>query len=350
MRKKTGIGIIGVGGIGRFHIGAFGECADVEIVAVADVRPGRAEGVAEEHGIPHAFEDYKALLKQPRVDAVSVCLPTFLHAPVSCDALRAGKHVLCEKPPAMNVAEVRRMKRASQKARKALMFAFCQRYRPAIEELKRLIARGELGDIYYVRISRMRRRGVPGRGGWFTTKAKSGGGVLLDIGVHPLDLVFYLMGYPKPASVSASAHCGIAAREPYVCLGMWAEGDPKGTVDIEDLAVAHVRLANGATIAIETSWALNAPQGSYLTLCGTKAGADISGDAVTLLGESGKLLSDRQLQAPKADQYAAECAHFVECIRRGKRPISNVDEAIALQKLIDAIYKSAELKKQVTIR
>jgi len=350
MARKTRVGVIGAGSIGAFHIRSFKQCEDVEVAAVADIRGERAEKAAAEHGIPNWFEDYRDLLRMADVDAVSVCLPNCLHAPVSCAALNAGKHVLCEKPPGMSAAEVRRMKRTAAAARKALMFAFCMRFGTAVQELKRQMDKGILGDVYYVRIAYLRRRGVPGRGGWFTRKEMSGGGPLIDIGVHWLDTTLYLLGFPEPTLATGATYSRIGPREPYVCLGMWGTPEAGGKVDVEDLAVAQVRLANGTTINIESSWALNGPEISQTALFGDKAGASISQGKVTIYGETNGQLSDTELLSRPGDQYLAEAEHFIECVRTNKKPISNVDQALVVQRIVDAIYRSAETGKQVRVR
>ncbi|MBT7547244.1 MAG: Gfo/Idh/MocA family oxidoreductase, partial [Gemmatimonadetes bacterium] len=199
MAKKIKIGIIGLGWPGREHLKGYKQCADAEVVALCDMNTELAGQQAEEHDIAHLFTDHKQMFKEVDLDAVSVCLPNFLHAPITLDALKAGKHVICEKPPALDAKQARKMADTAKKNKLTLMYALCLRFGGAAKLAKDYIEQGELGEIYYGRAVYHRRRGIPmGSGSWFVDKKRSGGGALIDIGVHALDSAWWLMGCPKP--------------------------------------------------------------------------------------------------------------------------------------------------------
>jgi predicted dehydrogenase len=260
--RPVRIGVIGVG-IGYIHIQSMSKIPpdQLEIAALCDVNEQRVRTVANEFGVKKVFTDHKEMLKQDEIDAVLVCTPNILHAPMTLDAFAAGKHVMCEKPMALNAAEAEQMVQAGKKAGKMLMMAFNNRFRSDSQLLKKFIENGELGDIYYAKTGWIRRKGIPGLGGWFTTKARAGGGPLIDIGVHVLDLTLWLMGNPRPVSVMGSA---------YAKFGPQAAKEQGGTYDVEDLAVGLIKLDNGATLFLEASWESHiAKDVIYTNLVGT---------------------------------------------------------------------------------
>jgi predicted dehydrogenase len=200
---------------------------------------------AEEFGVKNVFTDYREMLSMDGIDAVSVCVPNHLHSTMAIDAFEAGKHVICEKPLAITPAEGEAMVAAGKKAGKLFMTAFNNRFRGDTQLLKKMIESGELGDIYYAKTGWIRRKGIPGMGGWFTTKAKSGGGPLIDIGVHVLDLAMWLMGNPKAVTVSGSTYAQFGPKGEG--LGGWGHAEENGTFDVEDLAAGFIRMDTGAT-------------------------------------------------------------------------------------------------------
>ena len=207
MTKKLKVAIIGVGGIARnAHLPGYAKMDNVELVAACDIIKDRAEAAAKEYGIPAVYTNYKEVLEIEGLDAVDICTPNYLHSVIACAALEKGINVFCEKPDAVSVEEAEKMKAAAEKSGKLLMVMRNNRYWLTSAFLKKYIEDGKMGDIYAARCGWQRRRGIPGRGGWFTTQALSGGGPLIDLGVHMIDLAIWLMGNPKPVTVSGCVY------------------------------------------------------------------------------------------------------------------------------------------------
>ncbi|MBT5877116.1 MAG: Gfo/Idh/MocA family oxidoreductase [Candidatus Latescibacteria bacterium] len=339
MDRKLKVGIIGLG-LGRHHLAGYASNDQVEIIGVADLDDNRLHEAQSEYEIPetcHAYEDLLTL----GPDLVSVALPNFLHAPATVAALDAGVHVLCEKPMAVSVAEAQKMVDAAKRNDRYLMIALNNRFRAESQILKKLIDQGELGEIYYAKTGWLRRRGIPGAGGWFTTKAKSGGGPLIDLGVHMIDLTRWLMGNPKPVTVQGSVY------------SKFAHTVEDGHYDVEDLAVGFIRLEGGATLIAEASWATNVPQeSSYVKLMGTKGGAEITGDKLTVFTEMHDELVDITPifhGHSWGDCIASEIAHLVTCIQEGKEPMSTGEQGLEMMKILEGIYQSAEQGSTIEI-
>ena len=341
------VGIIGVGGIAqRSHLPAFKNTPGVDVVAIADINEKKLDFVAGKFDVPRKFVDYKELLAQDDIDAVSICTPNGQHREMSVNALNAGKHVLCEKPVAVTGKDAEAIIAAARASGKVFMGAFCLRFTGASRVLKQFAQDGKLGDIYYVKGGYIRRRGIPGLGGWFTTKSLSGGGCMLDIGVHALDRMYWLMGAPEPVSVSGVTYQAFADN---AVDGGWPPlatriGDVyAGINDVEDMASGYVQFANGATLLLEACWAGNCEPSSYMQLFGTKAGALEDARGLQLFGEeAGSLLDIKPQVDENINIYEAEIAHFVDCIREGKEPLTTPQEIINVAKIIEAVYKSAE--------
>ncbi len=264
MEKKLKVGIIGLG-IGRVHISGYKSHPSVDVAAICDLDKARLEACAREFSIPKTYSAPDEMFRDADLDAVSIATPNKFHTPLTLSALNAGLHVLCEKPMAMNTAEAIKMNQAAKKARKKLMINFSFRFSPMSFALKRQVESGVVGDIYYGRTLWHRRRGLPGFGGWFGIRELAGGGPLIDLGVHRLDLALWLMGYPEPKSAFGSTYNMIAKK-------MAKEQNKKFSV--EDLACGIVKFKNNATLILEASWALNIHDAEYMEtlLCGTKGG------------------------------------------------------------------------------
>lgn len=332
------VAIVGTG-IGRLHANGYKKCPDVEIRAVCDIDPARAERTAQEYGAKYSCTDYKQVMQDPEIHAVSVCTPNALHAPVAIAAFEAGKHVICEKPLAVNATEGRAMVEAAEKAGKIFMMAFNNRFRGDTQLLKKVIENGDLGEIYYAKTGWVRRKGIPGLGGWFTTKSMSGGGPLIDLGVHVLDLTLWLMGNPKPVYVFGSS---------YAKFGPDLAKSRGGSYDVEDLAAGIVRLENGATVFVEASWHSHIERERiYTQLVGTKGGAEF--DPLRVYTDVNGNSADIRMDHPNVSGHEMEIIHFVECIRENKTPIATGEHGLHIQLILDAIYESAATGRGVEI-
>lgn len=342
---KVRVGIVGLG-IGRVHLDAYKKHPKVEVLALCDVREDLLKRLAKEYEVPHTFTDYKDMLEMEELDAVSVCTPNDLHMPVTVAALEAGKHVLCEKPPARNVQEVEKMKEAVLKTGKKYMTALVQRFSAEGRYLKDLATQGFFGEIYSAIGLWQRRKGIPGMGGWFTQMERSGGGPVIDIGVHILDLLLYIMGYPQVKSISAETYAKFG---PYgEGVGGWGVPEPGGIFNVEDLANAFIRFQNGASILLQVSWASHIESDRLgASLQGTKGGAEWS--PLRLFTDMGGQPVDIVPRLPRVDAFYEEINHFVECILEDKEPIPNIEEALKIQKILNGIYESASKHKEVEL-
>lgn len=321
-------------------------------MAVADVMGDAAGRLAEMLEAVHVFTDYRELLALKELDAVLITLPNYLHAQTAIDAMEAGKHVLCEKPMAVNGKDAERMVKTQQQTRKILMVALNNRFRRDVQYLRAYAQAGELGEIYNAKCGWMRRAGIPGWGGWFTTMEHSGGGPLIDIGVHMLDLALYIMGNPKPVSVVGSTYTKFgdtAERKSRV----WSVANPDGRFDVEDLATAFIRLDNGATLTLDVSWAANIEKDSvFVNLMGTKGGAALDNSkGVTLFSEKFGVQQDLHSNLTFNDDEARleMWRHFLDCIKTGEEPISSPVQGMFLNKILDAIYESSRTGREVLI-
>jgi predicted dehydrogenase len=346
--KTIGIGIIGSGGIAQgAHLPAYKALADdsVRVIAVADVRRETAEQAAQKFEVPHVYEDYREMLRRDDIDAVSVCTPNFMHKQPTIDALEADKHVLVEKPLAINAAEGREMVAAARRTGKKLQAGLNNRFGSAPQALKRFIQAGELGDIYYARSQALRRRGIPSWG-VFTQKDKQGGGPLIDIGVHILDLTLWLMGHPKPVAASGQTYTKFGKREGMV--GLMGQWDTKNFT-VEDFGVGFVRFENGATLTLETSFAANLEKEIFnCELFGTEGGCSLS--PLRLFFERNQTLIDATpVFLPQVHTHQAEIKSFIEAIRNDTEPPVTAEEGLMVTEILDAIYRSADEGREVRI-
>lgn len=352
--EKLKIAIIGCGGINKAaHYPGYELIDNAEIVACCDILPDRVEEYAKERNIPFYCTDYKEILKLDYVDAVDICTPNYLHSIIAVDALNAGKHVFCEKPDAVSVEETEKMKAAAEKNGKVLMVMRNNRWRATAQFLKQYIESGKMGDVYAARCGWVRRRGIPGRGGWFTTKAQSGGGPLIDLGVHMIDLTMYLMGNPTPVSVVGCTYNKFANAEEISDSKNSDFGDSVsgGTFDVEDLAMGFIKFDNGACMQIEFSWASNIEKENVFTeLRGSKSGAclDLSGLKI-FTEEFGKTVDYIPNIKETMPQHAGNLKHFVDVVLNGAKPDFVPQQGVNMIKILEAFYKSAESGKEILL-
>jgi predicted dehydrogenase len=349
--KKLKVGIIGTGGISAQHAAGYKVLDNVELFAACDSNKERAEKYARKYDIRNVFTDYQEMLGMDELDAVSICTCNSVHAPAAIAALKAGKHVLCEKPMAMNSGEAEAMLEASKKAGKLLMIGFVRRFGNDAKILKDFIDHGFMGDIYYAKASYLRRNGCPG--GWFSDRKLSGGGPLIDLGVHVIDLVCYLMGSPAVVSVSGATFNKLGPRENIKAAKGYTASDKGKVFNVEDLAVAMIRFANGAVLSLETSFSLNIKKDiGNIELFGTKSCAKLD-PGLEFYSEMNDYLVD---VIPAHDTalsfdglFENEIAHFVDCITNGTPCISKGEDGLKIMRIIDAVYKSAETGREVIL-
>ena len=344
--EKIRVGIIGAGNIAQSaHLPVYAERKDVEVVAIADWNLERAQDAAKKFNIPKAYQNVEDLLANEEVDYVDICVWNRSHAPVAIAAAKAGKHVLCEKPMAINLEDALEMEKVIKETGVKFMLAVPTRYSSEAMLLNEMRKEGKLGEIYYAKTANIRRRGTPI--GWFTDLSKSGGGPVIDIGVHCIDRTWYLMGRPKPVRVSATVSHAIGDFKTKG-VSRWTALDSDVTAfDTEDSAAGAIHFENGATMLFEVSWALNAPPADYTQICGTKAGATLN--PLTIYGEDMGYLTDNKPTVQDVNMFEAEIRHFIDCLNTGKKPISALEDGVTVQRMLQGIYDSARLGKEVEI-
>lgn len=351
---KWKVGIIGNGGICKgAHIPLYTKDERVEVVAVCDIIEERAQYLKDTY-FPNAtvYTDYEELLKDESIDSVDICTPNYLHSIIAVAAFEAGKHVFCEKPDAVDVSEVLRMNEAAKKAGKTLMVMRNNRFVDASVFAKNYIEKGKMGDIYCGRAGWQRRRGIPGKGGWFTTKAQSGGGPLIDLGVHMIDLAVWLMGNPTPVAVSANTYTKFADNDTSDSENSkFGDAKSQGTFDVEDLAMGMIRFDNGAVLQIEFSWASNIKtETRYVELRGTKAGLKWEENEVEFFTEDdGQLLDIIPKGKMDTDGHKQNIRNFIDVLTEGAEPVFKPSQGVDMIKILCAIYESAEKGKEVCL-
>lgn len=345
MAQPIRVGIIGGGWPGGAHARGYADAGGFKIAAVADLIPERRKTLVAAFNIEREYAEAKDVIADKQIDAVSICLPTHLHAEVAIEALGAGKHVICEQPPALDAKEAKKIDIVAKRKKKVLLYAFQRRFGGSEQAARQAIAKGYAGEVYHARVQWMRTRGIPIGTGWFTSKSQSGGGAMLDIGVHMLDLAWHLLGEPKPAATFAVT---------YRKFGDLLE-KPK-SMDVEDSSFALLRFADGKSIELAASWALNQPPQQAGTLCrlyGDKGAVDVyTPQGATIyrnFDERGQAKST-PLRPPNNTGHPAMMRHFRECIVKKAKPMIGGAEGITLMRMIDAIYRSAEAGRSVEVK
>lgn len=355
---KLKAAIIGTGGISNEHIQAYLKNENVELYAFCDINEKQLNLMAEKYGVPEerCFLDKDEMLKAlPEIDIVSVCTWNSAHAECTIAALNAGKNVLCEKPMAMNTKQAEEMLEAAKKNNKLLQIGFVRRYGNDADVMKDFINAGYFGDIYYAKATYLRRNGNPG--GWFGDKSRSGGGPLIDLGVHVIDLVRYLCGNPKPVSVYGATFQKLFNR-PDIKGGKGYNSVSAGEndiCDVEDLASAMIRFDNGLVLSVEASFSLNIkePKGD-IEFFGTKAGAKLSPEVEIFTDEQGYLVNvsfDKDTSLSFDGLFAGEINHFVDCSLNNDVPCrAPAEDGVELMRILDAVYESARTGHEVILK
>jgi predicted dehydrogenase len=359
---KLKVGIVGAGGMALYHFGGFTR-AGAEVAAIADMDIERAKAFGEPRKIQNFYKSLTEMLAgTPDLDAVSIITPNKFHKPLVIEALEKGKHVFCEKPPALNAAEMKEMLQAAKKSGKTLMFDFNNRAKPESQALKRYIDEGRVGRINSAQAAWIRRNGIPGFGGWFTTRALSGGGPVIDL-PHMLDLALWFMGYPEPEYLLGTAYYDFMDNKAF--KGPWGIPDAAGGVtDVESACHAMVTFKTGQSLMVRSSWAeMNEREVVSVTFQGQKAGGKVE----RLFGIDG--LDDTGIDTSKlfVEEYGNQvdlviktekdetmgrvscAANFIEAVEGRARALNTPEEALIIMKIIDAMYESASSRKPVRI-
>ena len=350
MGDRLRCAVIGTGAIGLEHLTILSLCPRAAAVAIAENNPARAKEASERFKIPRIYSDYRELLEQVDIDAVTVAVPNYLHAQVAIEALKARKHVMLEKPMATSAKEASKIIDAAAKMRRTVMVGQNFRFNRHTQMAKMVIQRGDLGEIYHARAFWLRRSGIPRIGSWFTQKKQAGGGCIYDIGTHVLDACLHLMGEFEVATVFGQTHAKFGSR------GMgefnWGKGeiDPAKPFDVEDYGVALLKMKSGRTVNFEVSWAGHHPADGRehgIDLLGTQGGLSLYPARLFRNGASG--YETIQLGGLKLPQPEDRVHHFVNAVLDGKRPLVTVEESLKIQQILDAIYSSAASGKEVRL-
>lgn len=347
------VAIIGCGTIANnAHIPAYMANEKAEIKYFCDIIPERAEKAVKDYGCGTAVTDYNEVLNDPEVEAVSVCTPNKMHSEIAIAALKAGKNVLCEKPAARVYSEALEMQKAQHESGKVLNIGVCNRFNNGVRKLKELIDQGELGEVYHVYVSFRSQRSIPGLGGAFTTKEIAGGGVMIDWGVHFFDIVMYCCGDPKPLSASGETFSKLGTpMDGYVFKDMWA-GPPKldGIYDVEEGVTGMVR-TTGPVVTFNGAWAQNIGENEmYIDFMGTKGGIRLQyGKDFTFYSTKNGMISKTTYDFNIPNMFQCEIDSFIDCIESGEKLASHIDTNIITAQMMDAIYRSAEEHKEITL-
>ena len=348
------VAVIGCGTIANAaHIPAYMKNPEAEIKYFCDIIPERAEKAVKEYGCGTAVTDYHDVLKDPEVVAVSICTPNNMHPVIAIDAMRAGKHVLCEKPAARTWAEVQEMLKVQRETGMTLNIGVVNRFNDSVRKIKQYIDAGKLGDVFHVYVSFRAHRSIPGLGGAFTTKAIAGGGALIDWGVHYLDIVMYCTGDPKTKTVSGETFCKLGKDMPnYVYKNMWSEvtKDLNGTYDVDDSVTALIR-TEGPVITVHGAWAQNiGEKETYIDFMGDKGGIRLNygGNFTYYTSEFGSLVSYTP-EFNMSNMFENEINEFIQCIHTGEKLPSHIETVAVTARMMQAIYDSAEKHEEVKL-
>lgn len=351
--KRLHIGMIGTGSISDLHLRYYAQNEQAVIYAICDLNEQRAAAAAQKYEAQSVYTDYVEMLKDPHVDAVSICTWNNTHADLAIAALEAGKHVLLEKPVATTVVDALRIEEAVKKSGCTLVVGFVRRYDNNMQMLRRFVEAGEFGELYYAKASLLRRHGNPG--GWFADKNRSGGGPLIDLGVHIIDQCWYMMGRPKPISVSGNTYRKLGNRANVEHLSFYKAADYSSAVnDVEDMANAMIRFENGASLVVDVSFTLHARKDeTYVKLYGERGGLELEPETLIVAEKYNTILNIE----PQTDHsglhihsaFQNQIDHFVDCCLNGTEPISPIADGVTSTRMLCGIYESAEKGKEIRL-
>ncbi len=343
-------GFIGAGKIAASSAKSVNNHPAGKVVAVQDLSKARAEELCTEFNVPHYHETAAELFANPEVDAVYIAVPNKFHAPLAIEALNAGKHVMLEKPFAMNAIEAAEVIAAAEKAGRVLTLGMNQRFISSAQMIRDLVVKGELGDIYHAKAHWFRRSGIPKLGTWFGTKSLSGGGAINDIGVHALDLCLHLMGNFDAVSVSGATYTQFGHRG--LGEGGWGHSDRENLpFDVDDFSTALIRFSNGATVTLDAAWACHQPASSRFSveLYGSSGGASLDPLRFCHPGEENEYVVEDKLDRPLALPHADRFHNLINHLTEGEELLVKPAEALMVQKILDAVSESARTGKDVTL-
>jgi predicted dehydrogenase len=340
MAQLTKVGIIGAGWPGKKHAEGYLAAGGFSVTAVADLIPSRRRELMTQCKAPKEYGDAEQLIADKEIEVVSICLPNNLHLSVALAALKAGKHVVCETPPALNAGEAKRIAAAAAKSGRTVLYAMQRRFGGNEQAARQALDKGYAGNAIHARASWTRTRGVPSGTGWYADRAKSGGGVMIDLGLHMLDLAWSLLGQPKPQTV-------------YAILPMIAGSTASA---VEEAGFAMVKFEGGKSLELAASWSLNQPpqqQGTACRVYGDKGALEVyrTGGPALYRGFGPKGESkETVLKLPRLIHHAAMMRHLRECLLGKASPAVGANEGVVLMQIVDALYKSAQTGKSVDVR
>lgn len=346
MAKKLRAGVTGAGWPAWQHIRGYKKSADVELVALCDQNKQKLDKTADQYEIPDRYQSFDEMLEKGGLDIVSICTPNYLHAGMAIKALEKGKHVLCEKPMATSVSDAERMIEVSRRSSGMLMVAHQQRFSPQAQYLKKLISAGDFGEIYHVRAYWVRRRGIPGLGGWFTRKEKAGGGALLDIGVHLMDLSMWFLNFPDPLQVISSWGSKFGVKGKGASVSYPAINNEKDFLfDVDDYVFAQINFAGGSSLQLQCSWAGHVKGEEFnMEIWGERGGARLF--PLEIYTEHNGVPVDSTPLLQESDPFEEEIVDFVASIKNGTTPSCPPEESIKTVELVEMIYKSGIPEKR----
>jgi predicted dehydrogenase len=344
MDKKVRVGVVGAGWPSWQHIKGYKKLEEVELSALCDKNPEQLSKIADEYEIPNRYTSFEEMLEKEKMDAVSICTPNILHGPMAVSAMEAGLHVHVEKPMCVNSDVGRKMVETSKRTGKLCMIGYQRRFGEEAHYLKRFIEEGRMGEVYLARAWWVRRKGIPGMGGWFTTKAQSGGGALIDIGVHVLDLALWFMGYPKPEHVSGSYGSRFGVKGKGGSNFAWRAENTSKNFDVDDYAVGHVDFGGGRSLMLQTSWASHIKTDEVgIELWGEEAGARLF--PLEIFTDDGPAAQNIAPVFGKLYAFDASTRHFIDCIKGRAECISPPEEGLRTIEIIEQIYNSGNGRK-----
>lgn len=347
------VGVIGGGSISEFHLKPYFDHPNVEIVAICDSNERRLHALGKKYSVENLYLKVSEFLANEEIDAISICTWNNSHAEIAIQALQQNKHVLLEKPLSLTLDEAYAVEAAVKESKKILQVGYVRRFATNVGVLKKFIDAGELGEIYYAKASCIRRLGNPG--GWFSDIKKSGGGPLIDLGTHMIDLCWYLMGKPKPVSVSGNTYKKLGNRSHIENLSFYKAADYNAEHnDVEDLANALIRFENGASLFVDVSFTLHAKQDEVsVKLYGENGGAEVEPELAIIKERHETIINiTPQIDMLSFDftgSFINEINHFVECCLNNVQPISTVEDGVEVTKMLAAIYESAATKQEIKL-